>query len=91
MLQTTTRPPQRVPTLGDMRMPHDPAQRGNHVIYREHEVNHCPGCGRTHWHIGRVSAECAFCATVLSLDASHSRSAASPIHVRRGKGGGSVK
>jgi hypothetical protein len=30
-------------------------------------VNHCPGCGRTHWIIGRVSAECAFCATALPL------------------------
>ena len=24
-----------------------PYERGYHVVYREHEVNHCPGCGRT--------------------------------------------
>lgn len=46
---------------------HDPARRGYHVVYRENEVNHCPGCGRSHWHIGRLSAECAFCATALPL------------------------
>jgi hypothetical protein len=30
-------------------------------------VNHCPGCGRTQWLIGRMSAECAFCSTALPL------------------------
>ena len=35
------------PTLGDLRMAHDPAGRGYHAVYREQEVNHCPGCGRT--------------------------------------------
>ena len=48
-------------------MTHDPAVRGYHVVYREHEVNHCPGCGRTQWLIGRMSAECAFCSTALPL------------------------
>jgi hypothetical protein len=47
--------------------PHDPAARGFHIIYRADEVNHCPGCGRTHWIIGRFSAECGFCATALPL------------------------
>ena len=56
-----------VPTLGDLQMRHDPAGRGYHVVYREHEVNHCPGCGRTQWLIGRVSAECAFCTTAIPL------------------------
>lgn len=41
--------------------------RGYHVCYREGQVNHCPGCGRSHWHVGRLSAECAFCATALPL------------------------
>ena len=49
---------------------HDPAYRGYHVVYREHEVNHCPGCGRTHWYVGRTMAECAFCSTALPLEAS---------------------
>ena len=36
-------------------------------LYRFGETNHCPGCGRTHWLIGRRLAECAFCATALPL------------------------
>ncbi len=55
--------------------PHNPAERGYLVVYRDNEVNHCPGCGRTHWHIGRVSAECAFCATALPLAEATSRGA----------------
>ena len=47
---------------------HDPVLRGYHAVYREHEVNHCPGCGRSHWYIGRFSAECGFCSTALPLD-----------------------
>lgn len=50
--------------------PFNPATRGHHVLYREHEVNHCPGCGRTHWLIGRMLAECAFCSTAMPLEAS---------------------
>jgi hypothetical protein len=56
-----------VSTLSEMGMSHDPAMRGYHVVYREREVNHCPGCGRTQWLIGRMSAECAFCTTALPL------------------------
>ena len=44
-----------------------PYERGYHAVYREHEINHCPGCGRTHWLVGRGSAECAFCSTALPL------------------------
>lgn len=47
--------------------PHDPAVRGYHAVYRENQINHCPGCGRTHWYVGRVSAECGFCETALPL------------------------
>jgi hypothetical protein len=54
---------------------HDPQHRGYLVAYRENEVNHCPGCGRTHWYVGRVSAECGFCATALPLVAATSRGA----------------
>ena len=49
------------------RDPFDPATRGYHAVYRENEVNHCPGCGRTHWYLGRMLAECAFCSTALPL------------------------
>ena len=48
-------------------LPHDPSLRGYHVAYRENQVNHCPGCGRSHWYIGRLSAECGFCGTALPL------------------------
>lgn len=27
----------------------------------------CPGCGRSHWHVGRITAQCAFCATAIPL------------------------
>jgi hypothetical protein len=43
----------------------DLSVRGYHAIYRQQEVNRCPGCGRSHWYLGRASAECGFCATAL--------------------------
>jgi len=46
---------------------HDPVRRGYHAVYRPHETNHCPGCGRSHWIVGRALAECGFCATALPL------------------------
>jgi len=47
--------------------PHDPSMRGYHVIYRADQANHCPGCGRSHWYVGRQTAECGFCGTALPL------------------------
>jgi hypothetical protein len=58
------------------------AGRGYHAVYHDHEVNHCPGCGRTHWLIGRVSAECAFCATALPLAEASMRSHAGPVIIQ---------
>jgi hypothetical protein len=58
---------------------YQPTLRGYHAVYREHEVNHCPGCGRTQWIIGRVSAECAFCATALPLAEASMRSHGRPV------------
>ena len=52
---------------------HDPAARGYSVVYRENQTNHCPGCGRTHWYVGRTSAECGFCSTALPLAEATSR------------------
>jgi hypothetical protein len=40
---------------------------GYRVQYRADETNHCPGCGRSHWLVGRVTAECAFCGTALAI------------------------
>jgi hypothetical protein len=54
-------------TMRGESFPHNPGLRGYHVLYRENEINHCPGCGRTHWYIGRFSAECGFCGTALPL------------------------
>jgi hypothetical protein len=65
-----------------LRLPHnprrafDPALRGYHAVYRENEVNHCPGCGRTHWYLGRLLAECAFCETALPLQEAYGRTPA---------------
>jgi hypothetical protein len=67
----------------------NPRDRGNYAIYRECEVNRCPGCGRTHWIVGRVTAECAFCATALPLDVPESLEA--PSIRTFGRGGGRVK
>lgn len=47
--------------------PHDPSVRGYAIAYRDAEVNHCPACGRSHWYIGRLLAECGFCATAIPL------------------------
>ena len=54
------------------RGPFNPSVRGYHAVYRENEVNHCPGCGRTHWYLGRMLAECAFCETALPLQEAYS-------------------
>ena len=43
------------------------AKRGHHIVYRANVANHCPGCGRSHWYVGRVSAECGFCGTAVPL------------------------
>ena len=45
----------------------DPSARGHHVVYRLNESNRCPGCGRTHWYVGRITAECGFCGTAVAL------------------------
>ena len=60
----------------------NPNARGYHAVYREHDVNHCPGCGRTHWIIGRMSAECAFCATALPLAEASIRSHNAPVIIQ---------
>ena len=46
---------------------HDVAVRGYHAVYRPNQINHFPGCGRTHWYVGRQLAECGFCSTALPL------------------------
>ena len=41
--------------------------RGFIPLYHQDTVNHCPSCGQRNWHIGRSTAECAFCETALPL------------------------
>jgi hypothetical protein len=41
---------------------------GYHLLYHDDGVNHCPGCGKQHWLVGRLMAECAFCETALPLE-----------------------
>lgn len=42
-----------------------PATRGYAVLYRAPQT--CPSSGRSHWLVGRQSAECALCGTALAL------------------------
>lgn len=65
------------------------AQRGHHVVYRSNEANHCPGCGRSQWYIGRISAECGFCGTAVAL-AETSRREAAPAKARSSTACGSA-
>ncbi len=44
-----------------------PAARGYHVMFRNGAQNMCPGCGGSNWHVGRVTAECAYCLTALPI------------------------
>ena len=62
----------------------NPANRGYHAVYRENEINRCPGCGRTHWFVGRTSAECGFCATALPLSESF-RQPPAAVFITRGR------
>ena len=43
------------------------ARRGHHIVYRSNTSNHCPGCGRSQWYVGRISAECGYCSTAVPL------------------------
>jgi hypothetical protein len=52
------------------------------------ETNHCPGCDRSHWIIGRSTAECAFCHTALPLADSHQ---SAPRLISFGDGGGKTR
>ena len=49
----------------------DLTARGYQVHFRANEANHCPGCGRAQWYVGRLTAECVFCGTALPLAEAH--------------------
>ncbi len=56
------RPSEPAPIAGALAM-----QRGYQPVYHLDIVNRCPCCGKSHWHVGRFSAECAHCETALPL------------------------
>ena len=70
MLQFTTE------TLPTRSFSQDLLRRGYMVTYRPEEVNYCPGCGRSHWYVGRLTAECGFCGTAIPLSDSMVQSVA---------------
>lgn len=43
------------------------SQRVAIPLYYADTVNHCTSCGHTHWHIGRSTAQCAFCDDAIPL------------------------
>lgn len=51
-------------------------------LYREDEPNHCPGCDRQHWIIGRMTAECSFCGSAMPLENFSTYSASPRIECR---------
>jgi hypothetical protein len=46
---------------------YDGSKHGYRQTYKPARHNNCPGCGHSNWYVGRHSAECAFCETVLPL------------------------
>lgn len=38
-----------------------------HAVFRPGRENLCPGCARSNWAVGRITAECGFCKTVLPI------------------------
>ena len=58
-------------------------RRGLAQIYRTDTTNNCPACGHAQWHVGRSTAECAFCETALPLAAAASQPA-EPLFFYRG-------
>lgn len=57
--------------VGTERGPIDLSVRGYQVLFRPNENNHCPGCGRAQWLVGRITAECVFCGCALPLAEAH--------------------
>jgi hypothetical protein len=54
-------------------------------VYHSDCVNHCPGCNKTHWLVGRTTAECAFCGTALPLAVKMEQSNAPRFTVKSSK------
>ena len=50
------------------RIDHPSWQAARQTYRPGHELG-CPDCGRANWHVGRSTAECAYCAAALPLSA----------------------
>lgn len=61
--------------------------RSGLILYRQGERNRCPGCHREHWHVGRASAECAFCGYTLPFPPVDGMTGTGTF-TKRGRGGG---
>lgn len=59
----------------------EPRLMGYRIMYHREEANHCPGCGKTQWHVGRLSAQCAFCDTTLPFADGGAISYAASLHI----------
>lgn len=64
-------------------LPFSPAGAGYRIAYHLSETNYCPGCGRSHWLVGRMTAECAYCATALPIR--NGRSMGTGVFRKQGK------
>jgi len=60
--------------------------KGYSPLYRAEGGNRCPSCTRQQWIVGRMVAECAFCATALPLE-QFSTYSASPRFACHGQSG----
>jgi len=45
----------------------DPVHKSPRPTWNAADSNRCLGCGGSHWYVGAITAECAFCATALPL------------------------
>jgi hypothetical protein len=43
------------------------ASKGYQVLFHADETNRCPGCGKSQWYVGRITAECAACGTAIPI------------------------
>ena len=77
-----------MPSALSSRLSQVPGAGSYRPVFRQDVTNHCPGCGRTQWLIGRMSAQCAFCATAVPLQEGSVREAythdAKPVFFTRG-------
>lgn len=57
-------------------------KQGYRLMYYPGQVNHCPGCGKTSWWVGRTTAECAYppCGTALDIKGADRTSATIVAH-----------